>query len=126
MLRLSELTTTSTPYIGPRLKLLNQYAQSPEFRHYFERIKVTLAQAAPPKAKPEAKQSRKQPQELKIKCSACAKPLRVPMSVLEGKPKLSVKCPDAKCGKITVIRKNVKQAAPKQPQQPRQENNYAD
>jgi len=124
MLRLSELTTTSTPYIGPRLKLLSQYAQSPEFQHSFNRIKATLAQAAPPKPKAEAKQP---PKDLRIKCSACSSPMRIPMSVLEGKPKLSVKCPDAKCGKVTVIRKNAKQAAPQQPQQQRQENqNYAD
>ena len=123
MLRLSELTTTSTPYIGPRLKLLNQFANSPEFQHSFNRIKAMLAHAAPPKPKPEAKPG---PKELKIKCSACAAPMRVPMSVLAGKPKLSVKCPDAKCGKITVIRKNAKPAAPKPPQ-PRQENqNYVD
>lgn len=124
MLRLSELTTTSTPYIGPRLKLLSQYAQSPEFQHYFNRIKATLAQAAPPKPKAETKQP---PNEFRIKCSACASPMRILMSVLEGKPKLSVKCPDAKCGKVTVIRKNMKQAASTQPQQQRQENqNYAD
>ena len=119
MLRLSELTTTSTPYIGPRLKLLSQFAASPDFQHSFNRIRAVLAHAAPPRPKPEQK-------ELKIKCSACAAPMRVPMSVLAGKPKLSIKCPDVKCGKITVIRKNVKPAAPK-PIQPRQENqNYAD
>jgi len=28
MLKLSELTTSSTPYLGPRLKLLRQYAES--------------------------------------------------------------------------------------------------
>lgn len=124
MLRLSELTTTSTPYIGPRLKLLSQFAASPEFQHYFNRIKATLAQAAPPKPKAETKQPAK---DLRIKCSACASPMRIPMSALEGKPKLSVKCPDAKCGKVTVIRKNPKQAAPTPPQQQRQENqNYAD
>ena len=122
MLRLSELTTTSTPYIGPRLKLLSQFARSPEFQQSFDRIKATLAQAAPPKPKAETNQPRK---DLKIKCSACAAPMRVPMSVLAGKPKLSVKCPDAKCGNITVIRKNVKPAP--RPQTPRQENqNYAD
>jgi Zn-dependent protease with chaperone function len=122
MLRLSELTTTSTPYIGPRLKLLTQYANSAEFQHYFNRIKATLAQAAPPKPKPEAKQPFK---ELRIKCSACAAPMKIPMSVLEGKPKLSVKCPEAKCGKITVIRKNPNKAA--RPPKLKQENqDYAD
>ena len=122
MLRLSELTTTSTPYIGPRLKLLSQFAASPEFQYYFNRIRETLANAAPPK--PAAKQA---PAELKIKCSTCAAPMRVPMSVLAGKPKLSVKCPDAKCGKITIIRKNVTTAAPKaQPSQRQENQNYAD
>jgi len=122
MLRLSELTTTSTPYIGPRLKLLTQYANSPEFQHYFQRIKATLAQAAPPKPKPEVKQ---QPKELKIKCSTCGAPMKIPMSVLEGKPKLSVKCPDAKCGKVTVIRKNSNKA-PKPPKLKQENQDYAD
>jgi Zn-dependent protease with chaperone function len=120
MLRLSELTTTSTPYIGPRLKLLNQYAQSQEFQYYFQRIKATLAQAAPPK--PKAKEP---PKELKIKCSTCGAPMKIPMSVLEGKPKLSVKCPDAKCGKVTVIRKNANKA-PKPPKLKQENQDYAD
>ncbi|MDI1241881.1 MAG: M48 family metallopeptidase [bacterium] len=120
LLRLSELTTTSTPYIGPRLKLLGQYAQSPEFQYYFNRIKATLAQAAPPK--PQAKE---QPKELKIKCSTCGAPMKIPMSVLEGKPKLSVKCPDAKCGKVTVIRKNANKA-PAAPKLKQENQDYAD
>ena len=119
MLRLSELTTTSTPYLGPRLKLLSRYAQSPEFQHYFHRIKATLAQAAP--SRPAAKPTEK---ELKLKCSTCGAPMRIPMSVLEGKPKLSVKCPDAKCGKTTVIRKNT--ASPKQPKLKQENQDYAD
>ncbi len=125
MLRLSELTTTSTPYIGPRLKLLSQFAKSPEFQRSFNQIRDTLARAAPPKPAPQAKPSTK---ELKIKCSACSTPMRIPMSVLAGKPKLSVKCPDAKCGKITVVKKNNKPAEPKAPPaRPREENqNYGD
>lgn len=122
MLRLSELTTTSTPYIGPRLKLLTQYANSAEFQHYFQRIKATLAQAAPPKPKPEAKQPQR---ELKIKCSTCGAPMKIPMSVLAGKPKLSVKCPDPKCGKVTVVRKNADKA-PKQPKLKQENQDYAD
>ncbi len=125
MLRLSELTTTSTPYIGPRLKLLSQFAQSAEFQQSFRQIRDTLARAAPPKSQETAKPPTK---ELKIECSACATPMRVPMSVLAGKPKLSVKCPDAKCGKITVVKKNIKpveRQAP--PARPREENqNYGD
>ena len=120
MLRLSELTTTSTPYIGPRLKLLSQYANSPEFQHYFQRIKATLAQAAPPKPQPKSPQK-----ELKIKCSSCGAPMKIPMSVLAGKPKLSVKCPDAKCGKVTVVRKNADKA-PRLPKLKQENQDYAD
>ena len=122
MLRLSELTTTSTPYIGPRLKLLSQFAKSPEYQHSFNRIRAMLAQAAPPK--PKAKPAEK---ELRIKCSVCSASMRVPMSVLAGKPQLSVKCPETKCGKITVIRKNVKKGSPQARPKIREENqNYAD
>lgn len=120
MLRLSELTTSSTPYIGPRLKLLSQYAQSQEFQYYFNRIKATLAQAAPPK--PPAKAASK---ELRIKCSTCGAPMKIPMSALQGKPKLSVKCPDAKCGKVTVIRKNADKA-PAAPKMKQENQDYAD
>ena len=120
LLRLSELTTTSTPYIGPRLKLLSQYAQSQEFQYYFQRIKASLARAAPPK--PAAKQP---PTELKIKCSTCGAPMKIPMSVLAGKPKLSVKCPNAKCGKVTVVRKNANKAS-KPPKLKQENQDYAD
>lgn len=122
MLRLSELTTTSTPYIGPRLKLLSEYAASPEFQHHFQRIKTTLAQAAPPKPQPEAKQPQK---DIKIKCSACTKPLSIPASALAGKLQLSVKCPDAKCGKITVIKKNTNKV-PNPPKLKQENQDYAD
>ena len=121
MLRLSELTTTSTPYIGPRLKLLSQFAKSPEYQHSFDRIRSMLAKAAPPKpAEPKGK-------ELRIKCSTCSGTMLVPMSVLAGKPQLSVRCPDAKCGNVTVIRKNAKPGAAKPQTKVREENqNYAD
>lgn len=122
MLRLSELTTTSTPYIGPRLKLLSQYAASPEFQYHFQRIKTTLAQAAPPKPKPDTTQRQK---DIKIKCSACSKPLSIPMSAIAGKLQLSVKCPDIKCGKITVIKKNPNKA-PNPPRIKQENQDYAD
>lgn len=124
MLRLSELTTTSTPYLGPRLKLLTQYAKSPELQSYLRIIGDTIKKASPPKPKEDGKP---RPTELKLKCSTCSAPMRVPMSVLEGKQQLSVKCPDAKCGKLTVIRKNPKPAATRAKEMNRMENqNYAE
>jgi hypothetical protein len=46
--RLSELTTTSTPYITPRLKLLSQFAKSPELQHWRRMIAHSIKQSAPP------------------------------------------------------------------------------
>ncbi|MGE3465380.1 MAG: M48 family metallopeptidase [Pyrinomonadaceae bacterium] len=127
MLRLSELTTTSTPYLGPRLRLLSQFAQSPEYQQSFRHIRDTLAKAAPPKqqkppARPEAAK------ELKIECSGCRAPLKLPVTAIAGKSKLSIKCPSPKCGKITVITKKQKPARPNaMPANLGQENkNYAE
>jgi len=127
MLRLSELTTTSTPYLGPRLKLLNQFATSPEFIHTAAWIRETLARNAPPKTKAPPK-TILPARELKIKCSACQAPLRIPAEILKGKPRLSVKCADIKCGKITVIHKNnTKPEKREAPAKIRQENqNYGE
>jgi Zn-dependent protease with chaperone function len=104
--KLSEITTSSTPYIGPRLKLLAQYARSPGLKHYLNTISESIRRAAPPPAP-------KTPipaNVLRFKCSTCGTPMRVPGSALEGKTVLPVKCPNNKCGAITQLKKNVKAA----------------
>ena len=122
MLRLSELTTTSTPYLGPRLKLLSQYAKSPELQGYLRTIGKTIKRSAPPKPKPAEGSN-----DLRLKCSSCSAPMKIPMSVLEGKTQLSVKCPSASCGKTSLIKKNVKQAGSAERTLQRKENqNYAE
>lgn len=138
MLRLSELTTTSTPYIGPRLKLLSQFAASTEFQQTVEWIKATLAQHAPPKptedatkAEPSAVEApaAKEPagSVIRFKCAACATPMRISRSVLADRSKLSVKCPNAKCGKLTVIKTKPKPAELKDsPVKPIKENESND
>lgn len=126
MLRLSELTTTSTPYIGPRLKLLSQFAKSPQYEQSFIRIRDTLAASAP--KKPTERSNTSEPAELKIKCSACETPMRVPISALAGKTTLPVKCPRPNCSKTTVINKKAKpESQNARPTRIREENqNYAD
>jgi len=114
--RLSELTTTSTPYITPRLKLLTQFAKSPELKYWRKQISDSIKQAAakasassaatpPPRSLPPAAK----PDSLKVKCATCQTPMRVPLKVLEGKKELPVKCP--KCGKITRLKMNPKPPA---------------
>ncbi|KXK02092.1 MAG: Zn-dependent protease [Acidobacteria bacterium OLB17] len=125
--RLSELTTSSTPYIGPRLKLLSQFVESPEFRHSLGRIRSIVASAAPKKPAPAPA-----PQNndvLRVKCTACGTPMTVPKAALAGKSQLSVKCPVQKCGKLTVLKKNPKAAgASPAPKPPKKEEtlNYGD
>lgn len=118
--RLSELTTTSTPYIGPRLKLLTEYARSPELAYWRKMISDSIRQAAP-KALPQGAQPQgvqtqpaktpARPDVIRLKCAACQTPMRVPLKVLAGKTELPVKCPNPKCGKITRLKKSVRPAA---------------
>lgn len=125
ILKLSELTVTSTPYIGPRLKLLSQYAGSPELQNYLRIIGDTIRKASPP-PKPEEKKDG----VVRIKCSGCGTALRIPAAVLAGKSELPVRCPDAKCGTVTRLRKNTRSAdkAPASPKPNRMEEhlNYGD
>ena len=109
--RLSELTTTSTPYIGPRLKLLSQFAKSQELQHWRRMINNAIKQAAPKaQSKPAG-----EPDVIRLKCATCQAPMRVPAKVLAGKNELPVKCPNPKCGKITRLKKKTKPALKSQP-----------
>jgi Zn-dependent protease with chaperone function len=123
--RLSEITTTSTPYIAPRLKLLSQFAKSPELQHWRKMISHSIKQAAPKApTKPAA-----EPDVIKLKCETCQAAMRVPAKVLAGKNELPVKCPNPKCGKITRLKKKTKlvnaPSAPK-PDKKKENMNYAD
>lgn len=122
--KLSELTTTSTPYIGPRLKLLTQFAASQEFKHSLSIISQTIKAGAPK----QPAQQKADPDVLQFKCSACDTPMRIPKKALAGKTELPVKCPDAKCNAITRLTKNAKSGGNAGPKVPtKQENlNYGD
>ncbi|MCO6510848.1 MAG: M48 family metallopeptidase [Aridibacter famidurans] len=104
--RLSELTTTSTPYITRRLKLLSEYALTQDF----ERWKGLIAGLLEKEQERESERRRKviEKETLKINCSACGIAIRVPLKVLEGKSELPVRCPEAKCRAITRLKKSVK------------------
>lgn len=103
--KLSELTTSSTPYLGPRMKLLAKYASSPELKQYLAAIAESIKRGtpqSPPKPRPAA-----DPNVLRFKCSTCSTPMRIPRKVLDGKNELPVKCPNAKCGAITYLKKSI-------------------
>jgi Zn-dependent protease with chaperone function len=106
--RLSELTTTSTPYITRRLKLMTDFAKTPELQRWRGLINNYIKQSAPQESA--ANQTKSNENVLRIKCATCQTPMKIPTKVLEGKKELPVKCPNAKCGKITRLKKNVKPA----------------
>lgn len=125
--KLSELTTSSTPYLSRRLKLLNEYGKSPEFYHWRRAITDVIRQTTPkkpvqPKKLTEPKQSAK---FMGIKCSNCQTAMRVPLSALEGKEELAIKCPNRKCGKVIKLKKTVK-AVNKSPKPNKIEENMED
>ena len=118
VVRLSEIATSSTPYITRRLSLMTQFARSPEL----ERCRNVINQYAPlPVAQPkpalqnqphkpkqnvpsEAKKPAAPIGEIKLKCAACSNPMRVPQKVFAGKLQVSVRCPNQKCGKISTLK----------------------
>jgi hypothetical protein len=123
--RLSEVMMSSTPYLGPRLKLLSQYANSPEFQNYVRTITATLKQAAP--AAVPAQKLAPADDAIRLKCSNCGTPMRVPTKLLEGKNELPVKCPNTKCGAVTRLKKNAKAApSPTAPRPKKIEENVDD
>jgi len=114
--KLSEITTSSTPYLGPRMKRMAEFARSPELKQHLARIAEMIKQNAPPKPPqpalpaPQKKQKKPDPNVLRFKCSTCETPMRVPKQVLEGKEELAVKCPNKDCGAIMRLKKNIKAA----------------
>lgn len=130
--KLSELTTSSTPYLSRRLKLLSDFAKSPELEYWRKLIAEAIRRSSEmKKSAEEPKQlktptdSSKKPDFISVKCADCKTAMKVPLKVLQGKEELPVKCPNEKCGKITRLRKSVKNI--KQKAKQREENlNYGD
>lgn len=101
--KLSELINSTTPYITRRLKLLSEFAKSPELERWQTVIKSYTTKVKPPE------QSKKD-EDIRLKCASCQTPMRIPAKVFEGKTQLSIRCPDAKCGKTTYLKKKVNPA----------------
>lgn len=137
--KLSELTTSSTPYITRRLKVMTEFAARSDLKRWQTLIRSHPGAVPPPAPKPAAAQQpkpqpvRKNPPpvaqkpaaaqesttaakpnpptppkangDLRIKCSACQTPMRIPSKILEGKQQISVRCPNGQCGKVITIKK---------------------
>lgn len=113
MTKLSELINSTTPYITRRLKLLSQFAASPELARWQSVIKIHTAKIKP-------QEPSKKVEDIRLKCASCKTPMRVPGTIFEGKTQLSIRCPNAKCGKTTYLKKKA-DSAPKGDQISRKE-----
>lgn len=111
--KLSELTTSSTPYITRRLKLLAEYANSPELQKWQKVIKLYSANFKNIDEKKNS-QTPSSDDALKIKCTSCNTMLYVPLKVLEGKEQLNVRCSNAQCRKVMTLKNKAKAQPPKQ------------
>lgn len=117
--KLSEMTSSSTPYITRRLKLMSQFAQSRELAHWHSIIRQFVPQTLTPAMKPTPVPTSTEANDtLRIPCPACQAGMRVPRNVLVGKESLSVRCPNPDCGKVNVLKlKNKPPASPLADQQ---------
>lgn len=148
--KLSELTTSSTPYITRRLNLLTGFAASPELKQWQAVIgRYAMPPAPAPAVNVHAQQPRsanpasgqnqtdaisnaqrssqsvspldeeKKPQtsqannDMRMACAACSTPMRVPSRLLEGKQQLSIRCPNAQCGKVVILKRKPSPASPR-------------
>jgi Zn-dependent protease with chaperone function len=105
-MRLSEMMSSSTPYITRRLKLMSEFARSNELQHMRAVMQQFTPPAPTPKPTPPAN-----PDALRIACPTCKTGMRIPRQVLAGKDSLSVRCPNQQCGKVNLLK--LKQSAPK-------------
>lgn len=109
MTKLSELMTSSTPYITRRLKLISQFAQSPEMQRWQSIIKQYVDKAKA-QTQPNDKKQLSNNDVIRMKCSSCGTPMRIPSKILEGKEQMAIRCPDPKCGKATYLKKKISPA----------------
>jgi hypothetical protein len=107
-MRLSEMMSSSTPYITRRLKLMSEFARSRELQQWHSIIRQFVPAPAPkpaPAAPPIPEDT------LRIACPTCKTGMRIPRRVLVGKDSLSVRCPNPQCGQVHLLK--LKQAAPR-------------
>jgi Zn-dependent protease with chaperone function len=98
MTKLSEMATTSTPYIARRLKLMKTFADSPELRQYRSVIEKHL-----PRQKVQAQQARSQ--SMRIVCPHCKSGMNIPVARLKGKAVFHARCPNKTCGKVVTLKR---------------------
>jgi len=109
MTRLSEWTLANTPYVAPRLKLMREFAQSPELLQWRKVIEYWGRDALPPPVEATVSQKRAaprpgRPDTVRLICAACREPMRVPRATFQGTDSVKIRCPNAKCRQVLDVR----------------------
>jgi Zn-dependent protease with chaperone function len=108
MTRFSEMTTSSSMYTTRRLRLLSQSAREPELMRWSETVQpIRKALAPAPQQKTASPVAVQAPAPeladyIRVVCNKCQAGMRIPLSVLRGKPSLSVRCPE--CQNVLTLR----------------------
>ncbi len=100
-MRLSEMMSSSSPYITRRLKLMSEFARSNELNHMHSMMRQFVQPAPVPTPKPATPPTEN---TLRIACPTCKTGMRIPRTVLAGKDSLSVRCPNQQCGKVNLLK----------------------
>jgi len=124
MTSISEFTMSSTPYLAGRLRLLRDFATSPEM-HAWRAVVEHWSPAPPPQpASPHAGSSsqagsaaRPQPQappdpnSIRLVCPSCKGAMRIPKTVFDAGEPVNVRCPSPSCKAVLTV-------TPKKPSAP--------
>ncbi len=112
-MRLSEMMSSSSPYITRRLRLMSEFARSNELNHMHSMIRQFVQPAPNPMPAPAAPPTPATEATLRIACPTCKTGMRIPRTVFAGKDSLSVRCPNQQCGKVNLLK--FKQAPTEEP-----------
>lgn len=107
-IRLAELVSSSTPYITRRLKLMNEFEASPQvsqFRSYLmQSIREQVQKNQQAIESSSSEPALETPEQIQIPCAACQSIMKLDSSILATNTKLAVKCPNANCEKVQIVK----------------------
>ncbi len=113
--RISEMTMSTLPFIARRMKQLRDYASSEECQAWREYLAPLTHE---PEIGPKASTAKLPTADtVRLSCTRCNEPMRVPRSAVQGKALVRANCPNSKCGAVLNLRWREPSAAKPDPSQ---------
>src|SRR5262249_23324731 len=100
--RLSEIISSSTPYITRRLKLMTEFARSAELAGWRTSIDKFMRPVASERP---ADSTSENGRDLRITCANCGAAMRIPRTAIAAREIVNVRCPNERCGKVITLKK---------------------